>query len=88
MVKNSFADLIDIKISTLSARGFARVFVDLGAAHQQRCLDWRRLSIRASKNQQNDYNPVELEDRLRLLDRESGRPPKTPPASGLLQSAN
>ena len=65
-----FADLIDAKISALSTRGFARDFVDLYAAHQQRHLDWRRLLIRASKNQQHDYNPVELEDRLRLLDQE------------------
>ena len=65
-----FADLIDAKISALSTRGFARDFVDLYAAHQQRHLDWRRLLIRASRNQQNDYNPVELEDRLRLLEQE------------------
>jgi hypothetical protein len=65
-----FADLIDAKISAVSTRGFARDFVDLYAAHQQRRLDWRRLLIRASKNQQNDYNPVELEDRLRLLAQE------------------
>jgi hypothetical protein len=65
-----FADLIDAKISALSTQGFARDFVDLYAAHEQRHLDWRRLLIRASKNQQNDYNPVELEDRLRLLDQE------------------
>ena len=71
MVKvTQFADLIDAKISALSTRGFARDFVDLYAAHQQRHLDWRRLLIRASKNQQNDYNPVELEDRFRLLDQE------------------
>ena len=65
-----FADLIDAKISALSTRGFARDFVNLYAAHHQRHLDWRRLLVRASKNQQNDYNPVELEDRLRLIDQE------------------
>ena len=65
-----FADLIDAKIRAMSTRGFARDFVDLYAAHLQRYLDWRGLLIRASKNQQNDYNPVELEDRLRLLEQE------------------
>lgn len=84
-----FADLIDAKISALSTRGFARDFVDLYAAHRQRHLDWRRLLVRASKNQQNDYNPVELEDRLRLLDQEFRKgaqelPCVSPPAVGEL----
>lgn len=65
-----FADLIDAKISALSTQGFARDFIDLYTAHQQRKLDWRRRLIKASKNPQSDYNPVELEDRLRLLDQE------------------
>ena len=65
-----FADLIDAKISALSTRGFARDFVDIYAAHQQRHLDWRGLLLRASRNQQNDYNPVELENRLHLLEQE------------------
>lgn len=84
--KGRFADLIDAKISALSTRGFARDFVDLYAADQQRHLDWRRLLIRASKNQQNDYNPVELEDRLRLLEQEFKKgtqelPCEQPPAT-------
>ncbi len=84
-----FADLIDAKISALSTRGFARDFVDLYAAHAQRRLDWRRLFVRASKNPLNDYNPVELEDRLRLLEEEFRKgawelPCERPPASNEL----
>jgi predicted nucleotidyltransferase component of viral defense system len=65
-----FADLIDAKISALSTRGFARDFVDLFAAHEQRRIDWRSLLIRASKNPLNDYNPIELENNLKLLEQE------------------
>jgi len=36
-----FADLIEAKISALSTRGFARDFVDLYAAHNQRQPNWR-----------------------------------------------
>jgi predicted nucleotidyltransferase component of viral defense system len=65
-----FADLIDAKISALSTRGFARDFVDLYTAHCQKRLDWRRLLLQTSKNQLNDYNPVEFENNLRLLERD------------------
>ena len=65
-----FADLVDAKISALSTRGFARDFVDLYTVHQQRRIDWRKLLIKASKNQLNDYNPVELENNLKLLAQE------------------
>jgi predicted nucleotidyltransferase component of viral defense system len=65
-----FADLIDAKISALSARGFARDFLDLYTAHTQKHLDWRSLLIKASKNQQSDYNPIELENNLKLLEQE------------------
>jgi hypothetical protein len=86
-----FADLIDAKISALSTRGFARDLLDLYSAHQQRTMDWRRLLIRASKNQLNDYNPVELEDRLRLLELEFRQgaqelPCERPPAVSALTS--
>ena len=84
-----FADLIDAKISALSTRGFARDFVDLYTARAQRHLDWRRLFVRASKNPLNDYNPVELEDRLRLLEEEFQKgarelPCERPPATNEL----
>jgi hypothetical protein len=65
-----FADLIEAKISALSTRGFARDFVDLYAAHKQKQLRWRSLLINASKNQLNDYNPIELENNLKLLEQE------------------
>jgi hypothetical protein len=65
-----FADLIDAKISALSTRGYARDFVDLYAAHNQRQPNWRSFLIDASKNQLNDYNPVELENNLKLLEQE------------------
>ena len=65
-----FADLVDAKLSVLSTRGFARDFVDLYAAHKQRRPNWRSLLIRASENELNDYNPVELENNLRLLEQE------------------
>jgi len=68
-----FADLIDAKISALSTRGFARDFVDLYAAHKQKQVDWRSLLIKASKNPLNDYNPVELENNLKLLEQEFQR---------------
>ena len=65
-----FGDLIDSKISALSTRGFARDFVDLYTAHKQKQLNWRSLFTRASKNQLNDYNPVELENNLKLIEQE------------------
>jgi hypothetical protein len=65
-----FADLINAKISALSTRGFARDFVDLYAAHKQKKLHWRTLLIKASKNPLNDYNPVELENNLKLIEEE------------------
>jgi predicted nucleotidyltransferase component of viral defense system len=65
-----FADLIDAKISALSTRGFARDFIDLYAAHKQRHLNWRSLLNNASKNQLNDYNPIELENNLKLLEQQ------------------
>jgi hypothetical protein len=65
-----FADLIDAKISALSTRGFARDFVDLYAAHKQKQLSWQSLLTRASENQLNDYNPVELENNLKLIELE------------------
>jgi len=65
-----FGDLIDAKISALSTRGFARDFVDLYTAHKQKQLNWRSLFTRASKNQLNDYNPVELENNLKLIEQE------------------
>ena len=68
-----FADLVDAKLSALSTRGFARDFVDLYAAHRQRQLNWRNLLVRASKNQLNDYNPVELENNLNLIEQEFQR---------------
>src|SRR5438093_15568 len=81
-----FADLIEAKISALSTRGFARDFVDLYAAHNQRQPNWRSFLINASKNQLNDYNPIELENNLKLLEQEfqkstqdmpCTRPPRT-----------
>jgi predicted nucleotidyltransferase component of viral defense system len=79
-----FADLIDAKISALSTRGFARDFVDLYAADEQKRMDWRRLLINASKNSLNDYNPIELENNLKLLEQEfqhgtQGIPCERPP---------
>jgi hypothetical protein len=68
-----FADIIDAKISALSTRGFARDLVDLYAAHKQKRLSWRSLLTRASENQLNDYNPVELENNLGLLEQEFQR---------------
>ena len=65
-----FADLIDAKISALSTRGFTRDLVDLYAAHGQRQIDWRRLLTKASKNELNDYNPIELENNLKLMKQE------------------
>jgi hypothetical protein len=67
-----FADLVDAKISALSTRGFARDFIDLYTAHIQRRLNWRSLLVGASKNPLNDYNPVELENNLKLLELELG----------------
>ncbi|HEV2392246.1 MAG TPA: hypothetical protein VG146_07775 [Verrucomicrobiae bacterium] len=78
-----FADLIDAKISALSTREFARDFVDLYTAHGQRRLDWRRLLVRASKNPLNDYSPVELDDRLRLLEEEFRKGARELPCEGL-----
>lgn len=83
-----FADLIDAKISALSTREFARDFVDLYTAHGQRRLDWRRLLVRASKNPLNDYNPVELDDRLRLLEEEFRKGARELPCEGLLQATS
>ena len=68
--EHQFTDLIDAKISALSTRGFARDFVDLYAAHKQKQLNWRSLLTNASKNQLNDYNPVELENNLKLIEQE------------------
>jgi hypothetical protein len=68
-----FADLIDAKFSALSTQGYARDFVDLYAAHEQRRMEWRRLLIKASKNPLNDYNPIELENNLKLLEQEFQR---------------
>lgn len=65
-----FADLIDAKISALSTRGFARDFVDLYTANKQKQLDWRSLLTKASKNPLNDYNPVELDNNLELIEQE------------------
>lgn len=65
-----FADLIDAKISALSTRGFARDLVDLYAAHKQKQLNWRALFLNASRNQLNDYNPVELENNLKLIEQD------------------
>lgn len=65
-----FADLLDAKISALSTRGFARDVLDLFAAQKQRQLNWRGLLIKASRNQLNDYNPIELENNLKLLELE------------------
>jgi hypothetical protein len=65
-----FGDLIDAKISAFSTRGFARDFVDLYTAHKQKRLNWRTLLLNASKNQLNDYNPIELENNLKLLEQE------------------
>ena len=67
---HQFADLIDAKISALSTRGFARDLIDLYTAHKQRQLNWRALFIKASRNQLSDYNPVELENNLKLLEQE------------------
>jgi len=64
------ADIIDAKISALSARGFARDFVDLYTAHIQKTLNWQALLMKASANQMNDYNPLELENNLKLLEEE------------------
>ena len=64
------ADLLDAKISALSARGFARDLLDLYLAHTQTHPDWRSLLLKASRNQQNDYNPIELENNLKLLQQE------------------
>jgi hypothetical protein len=65
-----FADLIDAKISALSTRGFVRDFIDLYAAHKQKQLNWRGFLVKASKNPLNDYNPVELENNLKLIEQE------------------
>jgi hypothetical protein len=65
-----FADLIDAKISALSSRGFGRDFLDLFTAHLQRPLNWRALLLKASRNQLNDYNPIELENNLKLIELE------------------
>jgi hypothetical protein len=81
-----FADLIDAKLSALSTRGFVRDFVDLYAAHEQKDIDWRRLLIKASKNPLNDYNPIEMENNLKLIEQEFQRgtqeiPCERPPKS-------
>jgi hypothetical protein len=85
-----FSDLIDAKISALSTRGFARDFIDLYAAHKQRRLNWRSLLNSASLNQLNDYNPIELENNLKLLQQELQKgtqdlPCTHPPQSGDLR---
>jgi hypothetical protein len=88
------ADLIDAKIIALSTRGFARDLVDLYAAHKQKPLDLRSLLIKASKNPQNDYNPIELEKNLGLLEQElqkgtqdipCARPPKVGELTAFLE---
>jgi hypothetical protein len=61
------ADLIDAKISALSTRGFMRDLVDLYAANQQQKINWVRLFTAASKDRQNDYSPVEMENNLQRL---------------------
>ena len=76
-----FADLIDAKISALSTRGFARDFVDLYAAHKQKQLNWRSLLTKASKNPLNDYNPVELENNLKLIEQEFQKGPQDIPCA-------
>ncbi len=75
------ADLLAAKISALSARGFARDLLDLYLAHTQIHSDWRSLLLKASRNQQNDYNPIELENNLSSSNRNFGKAPRTSPAS-------
>ena len=84
------ADLLDAKISALSARGFARDLLDLYLAHTQTHPDWRSLLLKASRNQQNDYNPIELENNLKLLQQEFRNgtqdiPCERPPATSELK---
>ena len=85
------ADLLDAKISALSARGFARDLLDLYLAHTQIHSDWRSLLLKASRNQQNDYNPIELENNLKLLEQEFRKgtqdiPCERPPAPSELMA--
>lgn len=83
-------DLIDAKISAISSRGFARDLVDLYTVHTQRRLNIDQRLLRASREETNDYNPIELENNLQLIERElregkADLPCAQPPDAEVLQ---